>query len=265
MTLQQKNAWARDLLDDVVLKALDHPLSHNINEGCTMRRIPGITKTVIAIAGVVSLSSPFAASAEQGIAQGETTQQKSQQGHGLGGSHELGSHGAQGSNVIMGGPDIIMGRISKIDGDKYSIAGDRGQEISLRVTKDTNIVCAGSQQAKFSTGQESDKEHQEIAPTPFMEQQAKKGGQGQQAMNDQQMAEQHRQRGESADASRPSKDPSQLKDKVGTTDPKAKEDVARGSGFKVGDCDFKVGDTVRVEGSDMGTATTIKQLASERR
>jgi hypothetical protein len=241
------------LLDELV-KQSPYRFTHNFNETCTTRRIPGIAKAVIAIAGVVSLSSPLTASTTDGTAQGETSQQKSQQGQGLENAH--------GSNVIMGGPDIIMGRISKIDGDKYSITGDRGQEVSLRITKDTNINCAGSQQAHFATGQESDKEHQEIAPTPFMEQQAKQGGQH--AMNEQQMARQHQQRGEPRDASRPSKDPSQLKDKVGTTDPQAKEDVARGAGFKVGDCHFNVGDTVRVEASDMGTATTIKQLASER-
>jgi hypothetical protein len=60
-----------------------------------------------------------------------------------------------------------------------------------------------------------------------------------------------------------SKDPSKLKDIVGTTDPAAKEDVARGSGFVVGgaDCNFRAGDQVRIEGSDMGTATTIKQVS----
>ena len=59
-----------------------------------------------------------------------------------------------------------------------------------------------------------------------------------------------------------SKDPSTLKEVVGSTDPNAKEDVARGSGFVVGgrDCTFKEGDRVRIEASDMGTATTIKQL-----
>ena len=56
-----------------------------------------------------------------------------------------------------------------------------------------------------------------------------------------------------------------MKDVVGTTDPKAKEDVAKGSGFVVGGqggCNFRVGDQVRVEASDMGTATTIRQLTA---
>jgi hypothetical protein len=60
------------------------------------------------------------------------------------------------------------------------------------------------------------------------------------------------------------KDPARLLDKVGSTDPKANEDVAVGSGFVVGGkegCRFEIGDPVRVEASDMGTATTMQQLA----
>ena len=72
--------------------------------------------------------------------------------------------------------DIVVGKISKIQGDQYSIQGDRGQEISLRVTKDTNLVCAQGQGTKFSTGRQGGKEQQEIPPTQFMEQQAGKGG-----------------------------------------------------------------------------------------
>jgi hypothetical protein len=56
-----------------------------------------------------------------------------------------------------------------------------------------------------------------------------------------------------------------MKARMGSTDPRANEDVARGSGFVVGGCTFKEGDHVRVESSDMGTATTIKQLADSQR
>ncbi len=60
----------------------------------------------------------------------------------------------------------------------------------------------------------------------------------------------------------PQHNPSQLQSIVGTTDPEAKKDVApQESGFVVGLCNFSVGDQVRVEGSDMGTITTIKQLS----
>jgi hypothetical protein len=225
-----------------------------------MTRVKRVVRTVVAIAGAVSLSSPIFAIAAEGVAQGESTQQTGQQGVGLGGTRELSSGSGGSSNVLMGGPEIIMGRITNIQGEQYSIQGDRGQEVSLKVTKDTNMVCAGSKEAKFSTGQQSGKEHQEIAPTPFMEQRGGKGGQS--AMNEKQMAEQHGQRGEKEGGTL-SRDPSELKGKVGTTDPKANEDVAKGSGFAVGNCQFKVGDQVRVEASDMGTATTIRQLASD--
>ncbi len=45
-----------------------------------------------------------------------------------------------------------------------------------------------------------------------------------------------------------------------TADPEAKKDVAQGSGFEVGLCNFSVGDQVRVDGFDMGIVTTIKRL-----
>ena len=208
----------------------------------------------MAIAGMLALTTPSTTYAAGGTATGESSDQKGQQGVGL-------SPGGQSSNVIMGGPDIVVGKISKIQGDQYSIQGDRGQEISLRVTKDTNMVCAGGQGAKFSTGQQSGKEHQEIAPTPFMEQQAGKGGR---APSEKEMMQQLQQSG-TQEGGALSKDPSQMKDVVGTTDPSAKEDVAKGSGFVVGGkegCRFNVGDQVRVEGSDMGTATTIRQLTA---
>jgi hypothetical protein len=177
---------------------------------------------------------------------------KVKQGIGLDkGAQEQGVGGPQSSNVIMGGPEVITGRISKIDGEHYSIKGDRGQEIRLRVTKDTNTVCAGSQQANMSTGREGAKEHEEIPPTRSMEQQAGKGGAA------------ASKQGSPEEQGAPTKDPSRLKGNVGSTDAQANEDVARGSGFTVGDCHFHVGDNVRVEASDMGTATTIKQLARE--
>lgn len=209
---------------------------------------------VMMAAGVLLLNAPSVIAAG-GTAKGESSDEKGQQGAGLGGA-------GQSSNVIMGGPDIIMGRISKIQDDQYSVEGDRGQEISLRVTKDTNLVCAEGQGAKFSTGQKSGKEHQEIAPTPFMEQQAGKGGR---TLSEQEMMNQLHEGSTQKEVGALSKDPSKMKDVIGTTDPKANEDVAKGSGFVVGGkggCSFKVGDQVRIEASDMGTATTIRQLTA---
>ena len=189
--------------------------------------------------------------AAEGTAKGETTDEKGQQGLGLG-------SGAS-SNIIMGGPDIVEGKITKIQGEQFFIKGNRGQEISLRVTKDTNKVCGAGQGAKVSTGQEGAKEQKEIPPTPFMEQQADKGGK---LLSEQEMMQQLHEGSTQKEVGALSKDPSKLKEVVGTTDPKAKEDVAKGSAFVVGgeDCKFKEGDQVRIEASDMGTATTIKQM-----
>ncbi|HEX2056078.1 MAG TPA: hypothetical protein VHF07_06275 [Nitrospiraceae bacterium] len=210
---------------------------------------------IMALATVFALGAPSLAGAAGGTAKGETTDEPGQQGVGLG------SSGGTSSNVIMGGPDIVVGKISKIQGDRYSIEGDRGQEVSLRVTKDTNMVCAQGQGAKFSTGQQSGQEHQEIAPTPFMEQQA---GKRKNPPSEKEMMQQLHQSGTQQEVGALSKDPAQHTDVVGTTDPSAREDTAKGSGFVVGGqggCNFKVGDQVRVEASDMGTATTIRQIA----
>jgi hypothetical protein len=220
------------------------------------------------------LTTPANLFAAEGTAKGEQTDQKGQQGVGLGSSRELSSGGSQ-SSVIMGGPDIVIGRISRIEGDRYSILGDRGQEVSLRVTKDTNLVCAGGSGTTVTTGQENPREQKEIAPTAFMEKQTGKGGhnnpavagghEGQQrVISEQEMTKQMQQEMNQKEPGALTKDPTQHLDKVGTTDPKANEDVAKGSGFVVGSkegCRFNVGDQVRVEGSDTGTATTIRQLA----
>ena len=202
-----------------------------------------ITACLFAIALVVAVNCPIVAGAADGVAKGEASDEKGQQGIGL-------QPQAQSSNVITGGPDIVVGKITNIQGEQYSIQGDRGQDITLRVTKDTNKVCAKGEGTQFATGQEGAKEQQEIPPTASMEKQ--------------QRTQQSREGASQKEAGTLSKDPSKLKDVVGTTDQQAKEDVARGSGFVVGgkDCAFKTGDQVRVEASDMGTATTITQLSS---
>lgn len=222
-----------------------------------MRRIQRQVAGLAAVAVVFLLNGPSSVLAAGGTAKGEHTDEKGQQGVGLGA-------GGESSNVIKGGPDIIVGKISGIQGEQYSIEGDRGQQISLRVTKDTNLVCSEGQGSKFTTGQQSGKEHEEIPPTQFMEQQA---GKGDRVVSEQEMMQQLKESGTQEKVGALSKDPSKLKDVVGTTDPKANEDVAKGSGFVVGGkggCKFKVWDHVRIEGSDMGTATTIQQIAQEK-
>ena len=195
--------------------------------------------------------------ATDGTAKGEATDEPGQQGLGL-------KSEGRSSNVILGGPDIVEGKITKIQGELYSIHGSRGQEISLRVTKDTNKVCGSGQGTKVSTGQEGAQEQQEIPPTPFMEKRASTGGK---VWSEQEMMQQLHEESTQEKVGALSKDPSTLKERVGTTDPKANEDVARGSAFIVGGekCQFTEGDLVRVEASDMGTATTIKQIQNTRK
>jgi hypothetical protein len=204
-----------------------------------------IIVSVLAVAWVLSLHS-LSVSAE-GTAQGETSDEKGQQGLGL-------TDGSQSPNIILGGPDIVLGQIVKIQGEQFSVKGDRGQEISLLVTKDTNKICGEGAGTNVSTGQDSANEQQEIPPTSYMDQQAAQGGK---VLSEQDMLKQVHEGSRAL-----SNDPNTLKEVVGSTDPNAKEDTARGSGFMVGgrDCTFKEGDRVRIEASDMGTATTIKQL-----
>lgn len=169
-------------------------------------------------------------------------------------SAALGGMALPASVVAVEGESQIFGQLTKIDGDRYTIQGEHGKNVTLRVTKDTNIVCAGGKGSQMSTGQENAKEHQEIAPTPHMDKQAKQGKGGSVVMPSEGQSE----------PGALSKDPSKLKDVVGSTDPKANEDVARGSGFKIGgkeDCGFKVGDRVKIEASDTETATTIQQVS----
>ena len=188
----------------------------------------------------------------QGVGKGEMSQQKSQQGLGVEGN----------SPVILGGPEIIVGQIEQIEGDMYAIKGDRGQSLKLHVTKDTNMVCAGGEGAKMSTSRQGMKERQEIPISPATEGQMKSHDPSQsdrqlQALNDPNLQQKEH------EMPPPSKDPSQLQDVVGSTDQAANQDVARGSGFAVGGsggCQFKAGDKVKVEASDMGTITTIKAL-----
>ena len=121
-----------------------------------------IRQTVsILVMGSLCLYGSMQVQAAEGTAKGETSDEKGQQGHGLSGQ-------SQSSNVIMGGPEVIEGFITNIAGEQYTVHGDRGQDVTLRVTKDTNQVCTGGGSSKVSTGIENDKEHQEIAPTPFM-------------------------------------------------------------------------------------------------
>ena len=216
------------------------------------RRMAGILKVALVVAGVVGASTPTMAFTEQeapGTAENQPFEQVGQQ--------SLGVRGGESSNVIMGGPEIIVGTIEQIQGEEFAIREDGGQHVRLHVTKDTNKVCSDSDGARVTRGQEQVQERSEIPPTPATEEAAASS----RSMQEQQSHQQRAQEGVAA--STPRQDPSEMKSVVGTTDPEAKKDVAKGSGFLVGACKFNIGDQVRVEGSDMGTVTTIKQLSRQ--
>ena len=83
---------------------------------------------------------------------GETSQQNSQQ--------EVGLEHAGSSSVILGGPEILLGQIEKIDRNGFLVRGDRGQSLKLQVTKDSNIVCSNGSEAKLMTGRQGMREHE---------------------------------------------------------------------------------------------------------
>lgn len=193
---------------------------------------------------------------DAGVATDETSQQKSQQGVGL--------EGADSSNVILGGPEIVLGRIEKVEGDEFLVHGDRGQFMKLQLSKDTNIVCSSGSQAKLMTGQQGMQEQTEIPVSPAAEEQMKRHDPSHHEDQLNLLNDPNRQQAE-YETPAPSKDPSTLKGIVGSTDEAANKDLAHGSGFVIGDpdCNFKRGDLVRIEASDVGTMTTITRLGSE--
>ena len=221
-----------------------------------MRRI---LLSSLLIAGALSgLSGYVGASTEStpGVGTGETSQHKSQQGVGL--------EGAQSSGVILGGPEILVGRIEKIEGDSYSIRGHDGQFMNLQLTKDSNIVCISGSDAKVMTGRQDMQEHAEIPISPATEEQMNRHDPSRLDEQLNLLNDPNRQQAE-YETPALSKDPSTLKGVVGSTDEAANKDVARGSGFVVGssNCHFKPGDLVRIEASDMGRITTIASLPYE--
>jgi hypothetical protein len=192
-----------------------------------------------------------------GVAMGEGSQESSQQGVGL--------EGVDSSNVILGGPEILFGRIEKIEGNDFLILGDHGQFMKLQLTKDTNIVCAKGSEAKLMTGRQDMQEQAEIPISPATEEQMKSYDPSRVDEQLNLLNDPNRQQAE-YETPAPSKDPSTLQGVVGSTDEAANKDVARGSGFVVGSTDcFKPGDLIRIEVSDVGTMTTIASLPYEQK
>lgn len=56
------------------------------------------------------------------------------------------------------GASQFSGELTKIEGDRYTVHAEQGKDVTVRVTKDTNIICASGKGRGMSTGQESGKE-----------------------------------------------------------------------------------------------------------
>lgn len=122
-----------------------------------MKRKLSMSTTLFAGALTV-LTGQAGASSTPDAGMRETSQQKSQQ--------EVGSENAGSSSVILGGPEILLGQIEKIDHNGFLVRGDRGQSLKLQVAKDTNIVCSNGSEAKLMTGREGMQEQAEIGISP---------------------------------------------------------------------------------------------------
>jgi hypothetical protein len=128
-----------------------------------------LSMSTLLIAGALAGGTGQAGASMQSnpdVGMGETSQQNSQRG--------VGQEGAGSSSVILGGPEIFLGRIKKIEHNGFSVRGDRGQSLKLEVTKDTNIVCSNGSEAKLMTGRQVIQEQTDPLISPSTEDQMKR-------------------------------------------------------------------------------------------
>lgn len=178
----------------------------------------------------------------------------------------------QDAQINVGGArPVVEGEILKAQGDDYIIKDKSGSEVRLRVNKDTNMDCAkrADQGGTISTGRQGN-EQQEIPPTSHMQDQMSRGQQSsrqsgtQQGQMDVAQSRQDSSRQPSSDTTN-----DRIGDQSGTQSRSSMGkdsggDVARGSGFTVGQkgrCSFNTGDKVKAEVTDLGTVTYIRYLS----
>jgi hypothetical protein len=125
---------------------------------------------------------------------------------------------------LQSGPEILFGRIEKVEDNGFVIQSVRGQFMKLQLSKDTNVVCSNGSQAMLMTSRQGSQEQSELPVSPAEEQ--TKSHNSSEAVN--------------KDVARGS-----------------------GFLVGGPDCHFKPGDLVRVEASDAGTITTITRLPYE--
>jgi len=123
-----------------------------------------LSMSTLLIAGALAGGTGQAGASMQSnpdVGMGETSQQNSQRGAGS-------------SSVILGGPEIFLGRIEKIEHNGFSVRGDRGQSLKLEVTKATNVVCSNGSEAKLTTGRQVIQEQTDPSISPSTEDQMKR-------------------------------------------------------------------------------------------
>jgi uncharacterized protein YdeI (BOF family) len=175
----------------------------------------------------------------------------------------------QDSQVTLGGArPVVEGQVLKVQGDDYLIRDSSGSEVLLRVNKDTNMDCVApsGQAPSMSTGRHSD-DQAEIPPTSHMQETMGSQQPGNKPIGRQKEERQKEEAKHGGQQSAMSGE--RIGDQSGTQTKSTRGkdsggDIARGSGFTIGSkggCQFKAGDKVKAEVSDLGTVLYIKQIS----
>ena len=140
---------------------------------------------------------------------------------------EIGETGQEtDAQVTLGGAQyFVEGSIATIEDRYYFVRKkDTGEQIRLIVNRDTNLDCAGMPDSRSGKAAKADRM---ISERTTPKEQAPEASQ-------QQLRQGQRE-----------------------------DETARGSGFQVGPCSFRVGDRVKAEVDDNGKVTTLKYLAGK--
>ena len=111
--------------------------------------------SALLIAGALVGFNGFAAATMQsnpGVGMEGASQPMSQQGA------ELGADAS-----MIGGPDILFGRIEKIENNGFVIQGDRGQFMKLQLSRNSSVVCSNGSQATLMTSRTGVEEQSETS------------------------------------------------------------------------------------------------------
>jgi hypothetical protein len=169
---------------------------------------------------------------------------------------------SQNAQITLGGArPVIEGEVRMIQGEDFIVRDAGGDDVHVRVNKDTNIECRTAEHdVVMSTGRKID-ESQEIQATRHMTERmgsdSPLGSRGDGALSEEQKGKMV------VDQSLDrigNQSGTQAVTAMGTD---SGGDIARGSGFVFTSpkgCEFTIGNKVRAEVSDLGTVLFLKQL-----